>query len=439
MAFSFFSCRGRYSPFFRIDKLPQQLIKAVMKNDIKALKKAIGKGVDVNITHRFESGVEKLTPLQYAVKEGSVAVVKELLESGCDVNSLTPFDNCCALHFACRHQSPSTALMLVQELLKVAPDVNEGDHSGCTPIIIAAEVGNLELVRALIKAGADVNHVSACEDFPSSVQWSLDHLTMQQKDIDEMCDPFSGNTALMQACREHHVKVVRELIQSGSDFNLVNYAGNTALHLACKSESRNIYNDKLSRAPVAGHMIIVQDLIESGHELNPLNRHMETPLTRTLEGISEIVQWNISPQEKSREAENFCHIIKFLIQVGCDVNALDLDNQTLLYHTCRVTREVTSFGSRLTELLSEVIKMIVLSGCDANKEPTVPLDGLPSTVHQFLMWKIHNPYSLKQLCRMNTRQRLPKPIYRSLHLHCYLPKLPLPTAMKNYLSMSVIE
>ena len=48
--------------------------------------------------------------------------------------------------------------------------------------------------------------------------------TMRTEAI-EHSDPYWGNTALIQACREHHEDIVRELISKGCKLNIQNYAG----------------------------------------------------------------------------------------------------------------------------------------------------------------------------------------------------------------------
>jgi ankyrin repeat protein len=48
-------------------------------------------------------------------------------------------------------------LEIVQALLKAGASVNKANHLGETPLYIAAENGHVKIVRTLIEAGADVN------------------------------------------------------------------------------------------------------------------------------------------------------------------------------------------------------------------------------------------------------------------------------------------
>lgn len=91
----------------------------------------------------------------------------------------------------------------LQKLIASGHNVNMADDDGETPLMRAAERGNLQAVDTLIKAGANVN----------------------AKDED-------GNTALMDAADEGHNDVVLRLIQAGADVNARDDEGETALQKA---------------------------------------------------------------------------------------------------------------------------------------------------------------------------------------------------------------
>ncbi|ELU05100.1 hypothetical protein CAPTEDRAFT_143245, partial [Capitella teleta] len=168
------------------------------------------KGFDPNILFRFDVGMEKMSALHYAAKEGQAVMVQELLELGCDANIITPFDNATALFMACQCYSDDTYRLVVQHLLNYGAEVNRGDVAQRTPLIVASELGHLELVRMLLYYGADINMPCNQDDMPEGLRHS--------------------------ACREHHLNVVNELLSRNCDILATNKAGNSALHIACKSE-----------------------------------------------------------------------------------------------------------------------------------------------------------------------------------------------------------
>ncbi len=85
--------------------------------------------------------------------------------------------------------------------------VNTADNDGVTALMEAADDGNAEAARLLIKHGANVN--VADED---------------------------GDTALMMAADEGHTQVVRVLLEAGADVNARNNEGKTALMMAENEE-----------------------------------------------------------------------------------------------------------------------------------------------------------------------------------------------------------
>lgn len=91
----------------------------------------------------------------------------------------------------------------LQNFIATGHNINMRDEDGETPLMKAANRGNLRAVDALIKAGANVN----------------------AKDED-------GNTALMEAADNGHNDVVLRLIEAGADINARDDDGETALDKA---------------------------------------------------------------------------------------------------------------------------------------------------------------------------------------------------------------
>jgi len=89
---------------------------------------------------------------------------------------------------------------VITELVTHHADVNKGDHSRRTPLIIACELGHLELVRLLLDHGADINHAYREDELPEAVSCELKRPGVDEIEVDEMCDPYRGNGALLQVC-----------------------------------------------------------------------------------------------------------------------------------------------------------------------------------------------------------------------------------------------
>lgn len=114
-----------------------------------------------------------------------------------------------------------------------------------TPLIKASEKGYLEIVEALIEAGADIDYQN-----------------------------YFGQTALIEAIYNNRLNVVLKLIKSGASVDL-QFAGATALMTAARK----------------GHLEIVQALIEAGANIEHQNEEGETVLMgASKNGFSEVVQ-----------------------------------------------------------------------------------------------------------------------------------------------------
>src|SRR5262249_10855251 len=133
-------------------------------------------------------------------------------------------------------------LELVQALLDAGADVNCADKSKWTPLIFAACVSaSPECVRLLIERGADVNAIGP--DGKTAFHFTCWHgigemaKTLLQAGADLNAADDAGNTALLLAVSSAHDQVVEWLLNSGSDINRRNRAGKTATDVAEKELS----------------------------------------------------------------------------------------------------------------------------------------------------------------------------------------------------------
>ncbi|KAL7032252.1 hypothetical protein ACKWTF_007263 [Chironomus riparius] len=139
------------------------------------------------------------------------------------------------LHWACL----SGREQLVDIILKLStPDINLGDDTNATPLILATLGGKLEIVKLLIAKGADVN-----------------------------AKKQGGHSSLQYAVSKNHKGIVQYLIEKGADINILDDRLDTPLH----------------RAASLGRLDIVKILIDKGANLNRQNRELNTPLHLALE------------------------------------------------------------------------------------------------------------------------------------------------------------
>jgi uncharacterized protein YaaQ len=160
------------------------------------------------------------------------------------------------------------------------PNVKDKNYGGNTPLHIAIENGNVEMVQVLLNASAKVNAKNYQKQTPlmmldEDATPELVNLLIRYRAKITSVDK-EGNTPLMHAAAFGNEDVLQILISAGSNVNAINRKGKTALMFA--TENNEIENVKL--------------LLGSGANANARNRDLETAINLT--DNSEIKQWLIS-------------------------------------------------------------------------------------------------------------------------------------------------
>ncbi|WP_264706142.1 ankyrin repeat domain-containing protein [Wolbachia endosymbiont (group A) of Ancistrocerus nigricornis] len=105
-----------------------------------------------NIYERDENG---RTALHYAINAKTVRV---LVEKGVNVNA-TDVGGYTALHLAVTEKR----LEIVRELIKSGADVNAEEYGNkCTPLHLGCMVGEKEIVEELVEAGGEIEQEDEC-------------------------------------------------------------------------------------------------------------------------------------------------------------------------------------------------------------------------------------------------------------------------------------
>ncbi|KAJ5995518.1 hypothetical protein N7481_002495 [Penicillium waksmanii] len=152
---------------------------------------------------------------------------------------------------------------------------------GQTPLHKACSSGNSEIVKFIIRRGADV-------------------------DVRD----FLGNTPLHVACSTRNEGAVKLLIEGGADVNQIMNTGETALHVASNF----------------GEVGIVRLLLETDAEIDIKGNDGRTPLHKAALGGTAL---HLCLSGKSVE------VMEVLLRYGADVNLVDDDGNTVLHKVCR--------------------------------------------------------------------------------------------------------
>ncbi|MGC1181946.1 ankyrin repeat domain-containing protein [Legionella sp.] len=170
-------------------------------------------------------------------------------------------------------------LEVVKILLKQGADVHAVTKKGFTPLYSAAHQGHLKVVKTLLEQGANVNAMSNEDVTPLCIAARNGHLEVVKILLEQGADvnvvTKKGFTPLHFAAENGHLKVVKELLEQGADVNAVTKKGFTPLHFAAEND----------------HLEVVKELLEQGADVNAASNEDVTPLFIAAQnGYLEVVE-----------------------------------------------------------------------------------------------------------------------------------------------------
>ena len=189
----------------------------------------IAAGADVNAVGNLGEGA-----LSYAVSDGDVGLVQVLLTAGASPSFVVSNEfgaRCPVLVRAVDVDNPN--LEIVRKLVAAGADVNARTNEGDSALAIAAGRGHTDVVRAFLNKGAAVNDKAS-----------------------------NGATPLCAAAGKGNVEIVRDLIAAGADVNAKTNEGDSALVIAAGR----------------GHTDVVRALLDKGAAVNDKASDGATPL-----------------------------------------------------------------------------------------------------------------------------------------------------------------
>lgn len=178
---------------------PTPLIKASLEGRTEEVRDMLEKGADINERGTLPNATKyapkyfiKSTPLMAAAHYGQDDTVNFLVSRGADINAEN-FMCMSAIHLATVSSKKDTVSLLIKKGAKVNP---ENASSGfcyifSTPLLMAAYNGDTEIVKLLVKGGANIDAVSYC-----------------------------GYSPLLLAAQEGRYETVKYLVKNGANPNL---------------------------------------------------------------------------------------------------------------------------------------------------------------------------------------------------------------------------
>nr|WP_243435859.1 ankyrin repeat domain-containing protein [Acanthopleuribacter pedis] len=181
------------------------------------------------------------TPLMFAAGFGFEDICLLLINAGAETNAIDRTGNSSLTYAVRLGRKKCVSLLLQQPHVKLNPK----PYQTHTPLLMAIQAGDTDVVRMLVKRGADINHPNKQGETPVCAAVRQDRpevlaLLLRYKPDLSAAYPRSGNTALHLAVIQNHEAMVRRLIAADAPLHLRNNDGHTVLDLARENGHTNL-------------------------------------------------------------------------------------------------------------------------------------------------------------------------------------------------------
>jgi ankyrin repeat protein/L-ascorbate metabolism protein UlaG (beta-lactamase superfamily) len=259
-----------------------------------------------------------------AIQKGDVAKVKTLISNNKELINMKSEKGQTPLHLAVQNGNQE----IVEFLISQGADVNARDGEGNTTLVTALALKKTDTAKFLLSKGADVK-IKNAQNQPAiivALLHGLNELVVPILDSgQDVNERFEGNlTTLLMATLTGNKKVVRLLVDRGADVNAEAQEGDMTI-------------TPMYAAIFLGHTDVVDLFLSKGVNKN----FREKPTGRTLLHIATLI--------------GVRDMVALLVNAGYDVNATDNGGKTPLHYAAqhghkKITELLIQNGARAKNL-----------------------------------------------------------------------------------------
>jgi ankyrin repeat protein len=309
--------------------------------------------------------------MQIAIRNRDAEMVSTLLSKGVSPNVPCSDGGARPLHYAVGH------LAIAKLLLARGADPNMAAENEWAPLHVAAALGDIESVEALVDAGANVDGDQGTAISPLQAAIGNNHIeaakVLYRRGADLNQKMQGGSTAVLMAVTDDHLEAVAWLLEEGaSSRGAWENTQQTAFDLAVKENEPEMVELLVKR----GCFGMDRDNGKGEDKSNtPAGGHASDGLVMLayrgdLEGVKVVLSGQTLPWQVLGEAMHVAaarghvRVVDLLLRHGAKVGLQDINGRTALHHAAR-------------HLHNEVADMLVEHGASIGIEDIVgstPID-----------------------------------------------------------------
>jgi ankyrin repeat protein len=311
------------------------LADAAMKGDITAVRTLLSRKADVNTAQGDGS-----TALHWAVYNSNAEMVQILLARGADVKATTRLGRLTPLMIAAKNGDVD----VIKLLTDAKADVVSPNANGTTPLMFAAGSGQANAVKLLLDRGADVNAADTTNGQTplmfAAAQGRVDCiklLTARKADPNAITKVSPIITLTERYKKQTDGKGTRGITGEGGRSDVTAMGGLTALMFAAREGYADAVKELVNAgadvnkvngadsssvlilAIVNGHFDIAKFLLDSGADPKLTSKSGLGPLYATVDAKWPERTW-YPPASVTEEKTTYLELMRALLQKGADPN-----------------------------------------------------------------------------------------------------------------------